>query len=248
VWVRDEPTARRRDASGSAAPRAELPAELVTSVRAATTDRTAVAREHLVEGLQAAVDAYNRGRYEEAARRIAPVVLATPGIAGVREVAGLASYRARRWRTAIEHLRAYTALADDVTHLPAWMDCERALGHPRNVSKLYEKVRAASPSPEVLAEARIVMASSLADRGGIGQAIELLLDAGADKRIRNPAERHVRQWYVLADLFERTGDVPRARELFTRVALADPGAYDVDERLEELGGRASTTQRRRRGR
>jgi hypothetical protein len=54
----------------------------------------------------------------------------------------------------------------------------------------------------------------------------------------------VRQWYVLADLYERSGDVPRARELFTRVALADPGAYDVDDRLEELGGRVGTTRRR----
>jgi len=55
----------------------------------------------------------------------------------------------------------------------------------------------------------------------------------------------VRQWYVLADLFERTGDVPRARELFTRVAMADPGAYDVDERIEELGGSTPTGHRRR---
>jgi len=243
--VRDEPAARRRDASASAVPRAELPSELVSGVRAAATDQTALARERLVESLQAAVDAYNRGRYEEAARRIAPVVQAAPGIAGVREVAGLASYRARRWRAAIEHLRAYTALTDDMTNVPAWMDCERALGHPRNVSRLYERIRVASPSPEVLAEARIVLASSLADRGGLRQAIELMVDAGADRRIRNPAERHVRQWYVLADLYERTGDVPRARELFTRVAMADPGAYDVDERIEELGGSTPTGHRRR---
>ena len=55
----------------------------------------------------------------------------------------------------------------------------------------------------------------------------------------------MRQWYVLADLYERSGDVARARELFTRVAIADPGAYDVDDRLEDLGGRIATARRRR---
>jgi len=102
-------------------------------------------------------------------------------------------------------------------------------------------VRAASPPPEVLSEARIVMAASMAERGDLPAAIALLIDAGAGKRVRNPADRHVRQWYVLADLYERSGDVPRARDMFTRVATADPGAFDVDERLDELGGRARSS-------
>ena len=108
----------------------------------------------------------------------------------------------------------------------------------------FEEVRAASPPTEVLSEARIVMAAALSDRGKLVEAIRLLVEAGVEKRVRNPAERHVRQWYALADLYERSGDVPRARELFTRVALADPGAYDVDDRIEELGGRVGTARRR----
>jgi hypothetical protein len=101
-------------------------------------------------------------------------------------------------------------------------------------------VKAASPSPEILCEARIVMASFLAERGKASEAIALLVTSGAAKRVRNPADRHVRQWYVLGDLYERTGDVPNAREMFLRVAMADPGAYDVDDRLDEIGGRTST--------
>ena len=53
--------------------------------------------------------------------------------------------------------------------------------------------------------------------------------------MRNPSERHLRQWYVLADLMERSGDLARARELFLRVAAADPEAYDVAARLDALG-------------
>jgi tetratricopeptide (TPR) repeat protein len=247
-WVRD-PAPERAEATAptrSPRPRAELPGDLVTAVRAAAVGHTALQRERLVTRTAEAVEAYQRGRYLDAARLIAPVAEVAPAVAGVREVAGLANYRAGRWRAAVANLRVHAELTGDVTHLAAVMDCERALGHPRNVAKLFDEIRAASPAPEVLSEARIVMASMLADRGKLDQAVALLVDAGVDRRVRNPAERHVRQWYVLADLFERSGDVPRARDLFTRVAMADPGAYDVDDRLEDLGGRAPTARRGRR--
>ena len=65
--------------------------------------------------------------------------------------------------------------------------------------------------------------------------MSLLVDAGAGRAVRNPAERHLRQWYVLADVMERFGELARARELFARIAAADPDAYDVAERLDSLG-------------
>ena len=92
-----------------------------------------------------------------------------------------------------------------------------------------------SPSVEVLTEARLVVGGVLADGGDLDGAISLLAGAGAGKALRNPADRHVRQWYALGDLYERAGDLPRARELFERVAMADPEAYDVLERLDSLG-------------
>ena len=56
----------------------------------------------------------------------------------------------------------------------------------------------------------------------------------AARNVRGPHERHVRQWYMLADLYERAGDVPRARELFGRVVAADPELSDAAERLAGL--------------
>ena len=91
------------------------------------------------------------------------------------------------------------------------------------------------PDPDVLAEGRIVAAASLADSGDLNGAIAMLSTAGASKALRNPSERHVRQWYLLADLYERAGDVPKAREYFERVFRTDPEAYDVAERLRGLG-------------
>jgi hypothetical protein len=57
------------------------------------------------------------------------------------------------------------------------------------------------------------------------------------KRIGNvqkPKPYHLRLWYALADLRERAGDVPGARQLFERVARADHSFADVAERLAAL--------------
>ena len=75
-------------------------------------------------------------------------------------------------------------------------------------------------------------AGSRADQGDLAGAIALL--ERADRRVKHPQERHLRQAYALADLYERAGDVPRARELFSRVAAADPDAFDVRQRLRSL--------------
>jgi hypothetical protein len=40
--------------------------------------------------------------------------------------------------------------------------------------------------------------------------------------------------YALADLYERAGDLPRARELFERVASSEPDFVDVQSRLDAL--------------
>ena len=78
-------------------------------------------------------------------------------------------------------------------------------------------------------------AASLADSGDLQGAISMLATAGASKALRNPSNRHVRQWYLLGDLYERAGDVPRAREMFERVLKVDREAYDVVDRLAGLG-------------
>ena len=72
----------------------------------------------------------------------------------------------------------------------------------------------------------------------------MLSTAGATKALRNPSERHIRQWYLLADLYERAGDVPEAREYFERLFRTDPEAYDVAERLRGLGPERRGRERR----
>ncbi len=228
-------TATAAEAIAALSTRRPLPPEIAADIRNAAAVATAQHRERLVERAEAAYGAYERGRFQDALRAIKPVADEAPGVAAVRELAGLAAYRSGRWREAMRHLNAFGTLSDSTEHLPLLMDCQRALHKPKKVAELWAELRHSSPDPDVLAEGRIVAAASLADTGDLNGAIAMLATAGASKALRNPSDRHLRQWYLLADLYERAGDVPRAREYFERVLRADPEAYDVAERLRGLG-------------
>ena len=171
---------------------------------------------------------------------------ATPGVAPVRELTGLAAYRAERWAMAKIHLRSHFTITQDPEHLPLVMDADRALHRYRAVEKTYKELLEHEPSTDVLAEARIVMAATWADQRRYEEAIELLTKAGATKMLRNPSYRHVRLWYTLADVYDRAGDTTAARELFSRVVIAEPDAYDARERLSELGALTVRKNRKRR--
>ena len=233
----------------AATTRPSLPPEVATEIRNAADVATAAHKERLVEKAESAYGAYERGRYQDALRAIKPVADEAPQVPAVRELAGLAAYRSGRWRDAARHLNAFDELSDATEHLPVLMDIQRALGKPNKVADLWAELRHRSPEPDVLAEGRIVAAAALADAGDLNGAISLLASAGASKALRNPSTRHVRQWYLLADLYERAGDVPRAREFFERVQHVDPEAYDVRDRLRALGAehrRAGGTGAKRR--
>ena len=188
---------------------------------------------HLEARLAEASRAYVWDRYFESQAILREMVRTAPGVAAVRELYGLTLYRLGSWKGALRELRAFGELTGSVDQLPVVADCERALGHHARVAEIWSELRTAGAGSDVLAEGRIVMAGSLADRGRIDDAIALLGPAAA-RQVRGPHERHVRQWYLLADLYERSGDVPRARELFGRVVAADPELSDAAERLAGL--------------
>ncbi len=223
-----------------------LPADVATEIRRAAITATAHHREVLVGRMEKAVAAYERGRYSEAARYGNELTREVGSIAAVRRIAGFSAYRLGRWRDAARHLEAYIELTDEPDAVPALMDALRALGRHAKVASAWTELRHRSPDADLLAEARMVAAGSLADRGQLHEAIELLASSGAARALRNPSDRHLRQWYALADLYERAGDLPRARELFQRVGRVDPDAYDVAERLDALGPRGAGARGRTR--
>ncbi len=224
-------------------PPAELPADIANELASAAGPEWGTLRERMTERMAAGIGAWERERYRDAARILRTVVDAIPKAASARELLGLCQYHQGQWRAALASLEAFAELTGSVDQHPVRMDCQRALGRPARVEALYLELRKGSPDPEVLAEGRLVLAGTRADRGDLEGAVRLLVDAGAGRHVRNPADRHLRQWYLLADLMERSGDLSRARELFGRVRAADPEAYDVVERLESLGPPAKARRR-----
>ncbi len=208
-----------------------MPREVVEELTAAAGARRGT---RLAATVAEARQAFDWDRYQEARSLLAKVVAEVPGSPSVRELYGLTLYRLGRWRQAAAELETYRALTGSADQHPVLADCYRALGRHHEVEELWRELREASPGGEIVAEGRIVMAGSLADRGELRAAIDLLERAATrpPKRVRT---HHLRTWYVLADLYDRAGDAPRARALFRRIQAADPQFADVPERLTALG-------------
>ena len=228
--VRDEASkAVARGATRPRRPSQEVPGD----VRAAVAEAAGPARaERTTTRLEDAAGAYRRERYQDARRIIAPLAEQLPGTAAVRELHGLTLYRMGRWRDAIRELDAFAQLTGSVDQLPVVADCYRALGQMAEVQRCWDELRREGASVEAITEARIVLAGAVADRGEVARGIEILRDGPVD--VRKPQEHNLRLWYALAALYERAGEVPRARELFARLVHSDPTFGDATDRLDAL--------------
>lgn len=185
----------------------------------------------LEQGLMDASKAFERERFGDALRVLKPLCDEAPDVAAVRELTALCLYRQGKWAEAIRHLQRFCELTGSVEQNPVLADCHRALRHYSVVETLWEELSSSSPSAELVAEGRIVMAGAYADQGKLGDAIKLMERASLSAK--RPKSHHLRLWYALADLYERAGDLPRARELFERVANNGEFA-DVHSRLANL--------------
>ena len=193
----------------------------------ATADRA-------IERLARALHAFEAHRYSEARKLSMPLLSQVSGIAIVHEVAGLSMYRLGRWQDAADQLEIARGLkpAEVVNH-PVLADCYRALRRYEKVTELWESMKLMSPPAGLLAEGRIVAAGALADQGELQSAVRMMTHGTSDPH--KVQEHHLREWYVLADLYDRAGDVASARRLFVKIQSSEPKFADVADRLNTLG-------------
>jgi len=183
----------------------------------------------LAEGVRA----FEQDHFDDARVLLQAVADEAPAAASVRELLGLTYYRLGRWRQTVRELEAFGKLSSSTSSHAVLADANRALGRHDRVRALWDEMKIASEDPATVTEGRIVAAGSLADQGRLGDAIALL-EMGR-LSAKHPEDHHLRLWYALADLYERAGEVPRARDLFERVARHDPGMVDVVARRRALG-------------
>ncbi len=190
--------------------------------------------ERAIERLARALHAFEAHRYAEARKLIMPLLSTLTGLAIVHEVAGLSMYRLGRWQDAADQLEIARGIkpTEDVNH-PVLADCYRALRRYEKVTELWESMKVVSPPAALLAEGRIVAAGALADQGELQSAVRMMTHGTSDPH--KVQEHHLREWYVLADLYDRAGDFASARRLFSKINSSDSKFADVAERLNTLG-------------
>lgn len=184
------------------------------------------------ERLRDAAHAFERERFEESRGLLRPIAEQAPQAASVRELLGLTYYRLGRWSEAVRELEAFRQLTGSTEQHPVLADAYRALKRRREVEELWDELRDSSPAADLITEGRIVMAGTLADQGNLRDAIALL--ERSQRSVRRAEVHHLRQGYALADLYERAGDVARARELFRWVLTHEPDFADAAERAGSL--------------
>lgn len=180
-----------------------------------------------------AADAFAREYHQDALAQLKPLMdTEAADVAEVRELHGLVLYRLGRWRAAAGALEAFASLTRTCEQAPVLADCYRAMERWDKVEEVWDELRRESPSAALVAEGRIVAAGALADRGRLADAVALLADGW--RTPRNPQEFHLRRAYALADLYDRGGDQPAARRLFTWIERHRPGFSDTTDRLADL--------------
>lgn len=190
-------------------------------------------QQRLARRLRDAGEDFLAERFGDAHVILRPLASRYAAVAEVQELFGLTLYRLGRWTAASHRLEQYEAMTGAVDQLPVLADCYRALGRLNDVHDVWDRLRHADPDAQTITEGRIVAAGALADEGRPRDAIRLL-EAGP-LRPKRPKEHHLRLWYALADLYDRVGDLQRARRGFARIADAEPGFVDVADRLAALG-------------
>ena len=229
----DEDSIRPQDPHPQRRMRASLPKDGLSSaaqeVEEAVGQRMAARFRRRLE--QAEI-AYENEDYHKAWRALDGMSEEAPKVPEVRELVGLTLYRLGRWVPAAAELEAFRRLTGRTDLHPLLADCHRAQQRWADVDDLWTELQASGSNSAVLTEGRIVAAGALGDRGELTEAVRLLSDGF--QLPRRAKEHHLRQAYALADLCERAGDIPRARDLFGWLVGQDEFFVDVAERLGAL--------------
>ncbi len=176
-----------------------------------------------------ATDPEQAYRYAKAAREVAARI----GV--VREVTGIAAYRAGRWAEALAELRAARRLTGRGEYLPLMADSERALGRLDRALELVHSDEAKRLPRAAQIELRIVESGIRRDQGLADAAVlALQVPELSDGRLRPWSAR---LFYAYGEALLAAGRPEAAREAFSRAVVADEEEEtDALARLDELDG------------
>ena len=219
---------------GPDGPVVHLDDDIVKELRATARPGKA---EILVKVFSEAGGAFAAGDYDEAIRLGEQAKHIALRSVTIRELLGLAYYRAERWKEAARELAAFRRISGSSEQNPVLADCYRAMAKPAKALEICSEIDARRVDESVVYEGAIVAAGALADMKRLDEAVRTL--EALELRPPNAREHHLRAWYVLGDLLERRGRFTQATEWFEAVNGADPELTDAGERVARLRRRSS---------
>jgi tetratricopeptide (TPR) repeat protein len=187
---------------------------------------------HLVAAQRALGDVDATLAYEHAkvARRFAARI----GV--VREVVGLAAYRAGQYAEALSDLRAARRLTGSDEFLPIMADCERGLGRPERALDLVRSPEAERLDRAGRIELAIVESGARRDLGQNDAAV-ITLQRVPELRNQEPHPWSARLAFAYADALAEAGHESAAADWFERAMMFDEdGETDAAERYAQLTG------------
>ena len=226
---RTKDTGRERRGGKSHGPSVHLADDIVKELRATARPGKG---EILVKVFAEAAGAFAEENLDEAIRLGDQAKHMALRSAAIRELLGIAYYRAGKWKEAARELSAFRRLSGSTEQNPVIADCYRATGKPEKAVEVVDEMDPRKVDPAVAYEGAIVAAGALGDMKRLDDAVARL--EKLDLQPNNPEEHHLRAWYVLGDLLERRGRFTQAREWFEAVSSADPDLTDAQDRLKRL--------------
>lgn len=136
----------------------------------------------------------------------------------VREIAGLAAYRAGDWATALRDLRAHRRITGDQTNLAIIADAERGRGRPQEAIQLAEEADLAELPTATRVELAIVVSGAWRDQGDLDRARKALEIPELDPDTAYAFSARLFEAY--ADVLKTLGD-PAARDWAVRAGVAE---------------------------
>lgn len=221
------PSAERRPAL-TAVSSGQMPKWVKDEIYLSTPkDRREPALRHLAKGMQQFADE----RYRAAVPELRKAKELSPRSSTIRELLGLAAYRSGQWEEGLRELRTFRRLTGDMIHTPVEMDCLRALGRKADVVKAWDMIQAASVSPTIQHESRVVYASFLVDEGKAREAWEVIKPG---RLVSSPSMAEMRRWFVAARVALAAGDSEAASKLVAALDAQEPDFEGVDELRSQL--------------
>lgn len=212
----------------------ELDREARAELRSLPNDLADLVASHLVAVTRAlsADDPERAYEHAKVARRFATRI----GV--VREVSGIAAYRAGQYAEALNDLRAARRLTGTDEYLPVMADCERGLGRPERALDLIRSQEAERLDRAGRIELAIVESGVRRDLGQHDAAV-VTLQRVPELRDPQPKPWSARLAFAYADALAEAGHEAAAVDWFARtMAFDEDGETDAAERYAELTGTA----------